>query len=122
VLCIRNTDPDNPIVISSIGFYDPEGNFVKDVLEQSGPVTLAPFATTMYGTYALGVPLFTVAGFPNFVVEWCSEKKVNVPHIGAGLCIVNHDLVLNTFTTISISLFGSEVIKEGKSQRCPPLH
>ncbi len=45
-LSVRNTDPENPITIISVRYYDSDGNLVKNHLES--PLRLDPLASTEF--------------------------------------------------------------------------
>jgi hypothetical protein len=45
-LSIRNTDPQNPITLVSVKFFDSEGKLVKEYLDK--PTKLAAMASTRY--------------------------------------------------------------------------
>jgi hypothetical protein len=75
-LTIRNTDPTGQITIVSADYHDSKGKLVKSYLEN--PVVLEPLAST-----AFFVKESDESGGmgPNFIVQWKSEKAVNVPII-----------------------------------------
>lgn len=77
-LAIHNTDPDDPIIIESVHYYDTDGNLVKEFVEN--PVRLNPMATTGF----LVPSSDTDGGWgANFLVEWGAEKPVYEPVIEA---------------------------------------
>lgn len=77
-LSIRNTDLTNPIIITSVRYYNSDGKLVKQYLEQ--PVQLEALASCDFfidrtdRSGGLGA---------NFVVEWVSEKEVSEPIVEA---------------------------------------
>lgn len=77
-LTIRNTDPDEGIVVESVRYYDTAGNQVREYLEQ--PIALQPLATADFlverrdRTGGVGA---------NFLVDWVAEAEVNEPWIEA---------------------------------------
>lgn len=73
-LSMRNTDPNNGLVIRSISYHGNEGGLLKEYVQQ--PVALGPLAS-----YQVVVPEHDVAGGfgANFLVHWQSEKLVNQP-------------------------------------------
>ncbi len=77
-LAIHNTDPDTPIIIRSVRYYDTEGNLVQDFVAQ--PVALGPLATTGFL-----VPENDLSGGwgANFMVEWGAEQAVYEPVVEA---------------------------------------
>jgi len=77
-LSIRNTDPENSILINSVGYYDTEGKLVKKHLNKAA--LLAPMQTTAY----LVEEQDTRGGSgANFIVTWSAEKPVYEPIIEA---------------------------------------
>jgi hypothetical protein len=77
-LSIRNTDPENRIVIQSVRYYDTGGQLIKDYIES--PAVLAPLASADFL-----VERRDAAGGvgANFLVDWVSEGLVNEPVIEA---------------------------------------
>lgn len=77
-LSIRNTDPHKEISLTSVRYYDTNGNLVKDYLENS--VLLKPLATAEFLVAQQDIKGGSGA---NFIVEWISATKVNQPVIEA---------------------------------------
>ncbi|MCB1058059.1 MAG: DUF3124 domain-containing protein [Acidobacteria bacterium] len=77
-LSIRNTDLDQAIAITSIRYYDTDGQLLKEYLEH--PVSLGPLASTDFL-----VEQRDEAGGAgaNFLVEWAAETAVTEPLIEA---------------------------------------
>lgn len=73
-LSIRNVDPQYPLRITAVDYYETRGRLLKKYIET--PVTLAPLESVRYV-----VPEKDEAGGSgaNFIVEWQAEKKVNPP-------------------------------------------
>ena len=73
-LSIRNIDPDHPIEITRVDYYETRGQLVKRYLQQ--PTVLAPLDATRYV-----IPEKDKAGGSgaNFIVEWQADKPVNPP-------------------------------------------
>ena len=75
-LSIRNTDPNSPITILSVNYYDSKGKLVRRYLKH--PKKLNPMASSHHVVEesnkrgGLGA---------NFIVKWKSETKVNEPVI-----------------------------------------
>jgi hypothetical protein len=97
-LVIRNIDQSNSIIVQSVIFLDPDGQFVKNLLDgldcngspTGGPtsVTLNPLQTTSFVTRdtTVCVPRYPLdGGRPAWLVEWKSINKKGVvpPNIGA---------------------------------------
>lgn len=77
-LSIHNTDFSHPIVLTSVRYYDTQGQLVREYLTQTQ--RLAPMASTDYfvasGEQANGVGT-------NFIVEWVAEEAVYEPIVEA---------------------------------------
>ena len=77
-LSIRNTDPDDSIVVNSVRYYDTGGKMIKEYIER--PAVLAPLASAEF----LVDRRDTAGGAgANFLVEWVAEELVNEPIIEA---------------------------------------
>lgn len=77
-LSVRNTDLENPIILTAVDYYDGGGKLVRNYLDQ--PVELNPLASTSFivdQTDASG------GAGAAFVVEWVTEKQVSSPVIEA---------------------------------------
>jgi hypothetical protein len=79
-LAIHNTDPNHPINISSVRYYDIDGNMVNEFFDD--PVNLNPWATK-------GVVLERTDSSggigANFIVDWEASDPVSEPVIEAVL-------------------------------------
>ena len=75
-LSIRNTDPQQAIVISAVRYFDTQGKLVKDHLAQA--LRLGPLESTEFLVEKRDVSGGSGA---NFVVEWSAEGAVNPPII-----------------------------------------
>jgi hypothetical protein len=73
-LSIRNIDPNNLIKVTTVDYYETQGNLLKKFL--SKPVVLKPLESIRYV-----IPERHKAGGSgaNFIVEWKSDKSVNPP-------------------------------------------
>ncbi|MGF2034656.1 MAG: DUF3124 domain-containing protein [Nostoc sp. CmiVER01] len=77
-LSIRNTDLTNPIVITSVRYYNSEGKLVKEYLDR--PIQLDALASTDFfinrndTTGGLGA---------NFIVEWVAQTEISEPIVEA---------------------------------------
>ncbi len=98
-LSIRNTDPQNPITLVSVKYFDSGGKLVKEYLAQ--PAELAAMASTRY---ILPEGDTTGGSGANFLVKWQSSKKVNPPLIegvmigtrsGQGISFVSRGQVIS---------------------------
>ena len=89
-IVIRNIDLNTPITVTSVKFYDPDGNFVSDFITTDE--TVNPLATT---TFLLHSSTLLVEMYdseddarPSVLVEWESDQKVNSPIIESARCFV----------------------------------
>ena len=77
-LSIRNTDLTNPIVITSVRYYNSEGKLVKEYLDR--PIQIDALASTDFfinrndTTGGLGA---------NFIVEWVAQTEISEPIVEA---------------------------------------
>ncbi len=71
---IRNINPKQPIKITTVDYYETQGNLLTKFMET--PVTLKPLASIRYV-----IPEQDKAGGSgaNFMVDWKSDKFVNPP-------------------------------------------
>lgn len=71
---VRNTDLDNPIILTSVRHYSTDGVLIKSYL--TAPILLKPMATADFV-----VPRTDVTGGTgaNFIVEWVAKTKVTEP-------------------------------------------
>jgi hypothetical protein len=77
-LAIHNTDPQHPIIVKSVRYYDTEGNLAREFIDS--PVLLNPLATT--GFVVPADELETGWG-TNFLIEWGAETPAFEPVIEA---------------------------------------
>lgn len=90
-LTVHNTDFDHPIVLTSVRYYDTQGQLLREYVVE--PRQLAPLASTDFFVDAseqsggLGT---------NFIVEWVAEQPVFEPIVEA--------IMINTANNQGISL------------------
>ena len=77
-LSIRNTNPQNPITLASVKYYDSDGKLVENYLSQSKQ--LKALVTTRY---IITEGDKTGGSGANFIVVWESDQEVNPPIIEA---------------------------------------
>jgi hypothetical protein len=77
-LSVRNTDLTNPIVVTSVRYYDTNGDLVRQYLEQ--PVELRPLAAA---EFVVNQEDTSGGAGANFIVEWLAQKQVSNPVIEA---------------------------------------
>ena len=75
---IRNTDPQTPISLVSVTYYDTQGKLVRSYLTTQ--VTIPPL-----GTHEIFVPRTDTAGGSgaNFLIVWTAETPANRPIVEA---------------------------------------
>lgn len=73
-ISFHNTDPQHPIILKSVQYYDTKGNLLEDSLSQ--PVKLNPLASTDF--YIDQVDTRGGVG-ANFLLEWVAETEVSEP-------------------------------------------
>jgi hypothetical protein len=78
ILSIRNTDPNDVIIITSVDYYDSTGKKIRSYVEE--PLELGRLASTRY--YIKEYDKEGGSG-ANFIVRWYSRKLVNRPIIEA---------------------------------------
>ena len=77
-LSVRNTDPKNSIIITSVNYYNSNGELVKKYLDS--PLRLARLAST---DFVVTEDDRTGGSGANFLVEWVAETKVYEPIVEA---------------------------------------
>lgn len=77
-LSVRNTDSTHSIILTSVRYYDTEGQLIRQDIDR--PVALKPLASTSF--FVAADDTRGGAG-ANFMVEWVGEKKVTEPVIEA---------------------------------------
>jgi hypothetical protein len=101
-LSIRNTNPQNPIILESVKYYDSAGKLVKDYLKK--PMQLNALASTRY---IITEDDKTGGSGANFIVIWISDQEVNPPIIEA--------VMIGTHSGQGISFLSrGKVIKEDR--------
>ncbi|MHC5744203.1 MAG: DUF3124 domain-containing protein [Nostoc sp.] len=77
-LSIRNTDLTNPIIVTSVRYYNSEGKLVKQYLER--PIQLDALASTDFFINRND----TSGGLgANFIVEWVAQTEISEPIVEA---------------------------------------
>jgi hypothetical protein len=77
-LSIRNTDLTNSIILTSVRYYNTEGELIRQDL--TSPVELRPLASTDFFVAANDA---SGGAGANFIVEWVAEKTVYEPVVEA---------------------------------------
>jgi hypothetical protein len=77
-LSVRNTDLNNPMIITSVRYYDSNGKVVKQFLAR--PVQLGAMASTDFVVDSTDTSGGSGA---NFIVEWVAEKEIFEPVVEA---------------------------------------
>jgi hypothetical protein len=112
-IVIRNIDPAEKITVTSVAFYDPYGNFVKEFLGNPVvPVDIEYWSSKTYAANSVtlsGVtPYLYDEGRPCFIVKWEAEDKVIAPMINSG--VAAWDTVTNRF--MGLMTTSGKVIEE----------
>jgi hypothetical protein len=103
-LSVRNTDAQNPILITSARYYDTNGALVKEYVNE--PLRLAPMAST---DFVVAEDDMSGGVGANFIVEWSAGIEVTVPVVEA--------VMISTASQQGISFVSQgRVIKD----RAPP--
>ena len=75
-LSIRNIDPENAMIITSVDYYETKGKLLKHFIEE--PITVNPMGSKRY----IVAQKDTSGGSgANFIVNWHAEKQINPPII-----------------------------------------
>lgn len=77
-LSIRNTDLSQPMIITSVRYYDTAGKLVKQYLPR--PVQLGALAST---DFVIDLRDTSGGSGANFIVEWVAEKEISEPIVEA---------------------------------------
>lgn len=77
-LSVRNTDPEHPMTVASVAYYDSDGRFVRDRLD--GPLVLGPLETR---SFVVEEQDATGGSGANFLVTWSASAAVSEPLIEA---------------------------------------
>ncbi|HLO49254.1 MAG TPA: DUF3124 domain-containing protein [Kamptonema sp.] len=77
-LSIRNTDLTNPMIVTSVRYYDSAGNLLKAYLEE--PVQLERLASI---DFVVNRTDRKGGAGANFIVEWLSTKTISEPIVEA---------------------------------------
>ena len=77
-LSVRNTDLQHPIIITSVKYYNSDGNLLREHLPN--PLRLAPLAST---DFVVNQSDQTGGSGANFLVEWVAEVEVYEPIVEA---------------------------------------
>jgi len=75
-LSFRNTDPDYPVTVRSIRYYDSGGQLVREFIDE--PVTVPPLATV---ERVVGRSDKSGGSGANFLLDWSAEQPVSPPII-----------------------------------------
>jgi hypothetical protein len=75
-LSIRNTDPDDAIVVTKVSYFNSEGTRLEEYLKQ--PVTLEKMSATRFVVHESDK---TGGSGASFLVEWETVKSVSPPII-----------------------------------------
>ena len=105
-LSVRNSDPHNSIIITSVNYYNSHGELVKQYLDS--PLKLVPLAST---DFVVEQDDRTGGSGANFLVEWVAETKVYEPIVEA--------VMVSTTSQQGISFVSQGRVIESKSATVP---
>ncbi|QIR37687.1 DUF3124 domain-containing protein [Tolypothrix sp. PCC 7910] len=77
-LSIRNTDLNNPMIITSVRYYDSDGKLIKNYLDQ--PIQINALGST---DFFVNRTDSSGGSGANFIVEWVSPKIISEPIVEA---------------------------------------
>ena len=77
-LSVRNTDQNHPLILSSVNYYNSNGQLVRKYLEQ--PVELGPMAST---NFLVDQDDTSGGAGASFLVEWVAQAEINDPVVEA---------------------------------------
>jgi hypothetical protein len=77
-LSVRNTDPEHPIRIDRVRYFDGDGKLLRDLVDQ--PIVLGPMQTD---SHLVEADKIRGGSGANFVVEWSAQETINRPIIEA---------------------------------------
>ena len=86
-LQVHNVDPQRPIQVLAVEYYDFNGEKLRSLLGKEAPLTLAPLAARSYHLTENEAKGDVGA---NFLVKWRANHEVNVPIIEAVMIGVAH--------------------------------
>jgi len=115
-LCIRNSDPNYGITLTSVDLYDFDGVFVKEYLTTSeimAPWTSRTFSASSNANVGRE-PYDRDAGRLMFVVKWQSNTRVLAPLVGAGQVYIRLVDVSGNFEILGALSMEGKVIEERK--------
>lgn len=103
-LSIRNTDLTNSIIITSVRYYDTDGQLIRQDVDS--PAELKPLASAVF---FIAADDMSGGSGANFIVEWVAEKTVYEPVIEA--------VMIGTSSSQGISFVSpSKVLKQYRMQ------
>jgi hypothetical protein len=88
-IIIRNLDPNTPITLTSVNFYDPNGTLAWEYVDEEAPEVIQPMASFSYVASPM-IPGFPdryprEGGRPYFIVKWEANERVLKPSCSAAL-------------------------------------
>ena len=102
-LSIRNTDPDNSMMIERVDYYDSSGNLLQKYL--STPLKIGPLESTRY----IDEESESKGGSgAKFLVSWTAEKAITTPVI--------ESIMIGTKMQQGISFISRGIIIRGKTK------
>ncbi|HPF37128.1 MAG TPA: DUF3124 domain-containing protein [Phycisphaerae bacterium] len=77
-LSVRNTDPDDSLIVKSASYHNSDGELVQSYLEQ--PLKIGPLATT---EFLVAEKDSRGGSGASFLIEWSGQERINPPIIEA---------------------------------------
>jgi len=100
-LSVRNTDSDRPIVLTSVRYFDRDGQLVRDFLES--PLRFSPLATM---DFFVEESDSSGGSSASFLLEWAAETPVTSPVVEA--------VMIGTASTQGISFVSPGRVVSGQ--------
>ncbi len=99
IVSIRNTDPDNPLTLNRVSYYNTQGHLLKHYL--TTPEKIPRFGTRSFIVKATDT---TGGSGANFIVKWQADKKIHAPLMEA--------VMISTQMQLGISFTSRGVVIE----------
>jgi len=121
---VRNVDSKHEITVVRVDFYDPDGNFVTDLLNTVGGVVIESYESKTWRAspatlYPIGEFEYDSAmGRPFFIFEWVAKKKVIEPMIAGSAVLIEGsvysptpELDYEALSNLSVRIIGQKCKK-----------
>lgn len=98
---IRNTDPNYPLTVKEVSYYNTQGKLLKHYL--TSPETIPPLGTSRFIVKEADT---TGGSGANFIVKWQAQNKIHAPLLEA--------IMISTRMQLGISFTSRGVVIEEK--------